>query len=172
MKRSSSLLLSLALSATATAALATPAHAVDDGTYVIRDTATGQCLTPASLLNGAPAVLGACTRWRAQSELPNSATLFDLTSRERDPRCLDRDLQGNVIVYACVFPQQWDIPVSSGGPTRIRNIETKRCIAVSPGSNATLQPCDAATTWRFEPVAPTTTPPPCPPLTDMAASRT
>ena len=61
-KRVGTLLLSLACSLAGTAALATPAHALDDGVYVIRDLATGSCLTPGArnvALGGVPAVLGA-----------------------------------------------------------------------------------------------------------------
>ena len=170
MKRVGTLLLSLACSLAGTAALATPAHALDDGVYVIRDLATGSCLTPGVrnvALGGVPAVLGACTRWRVENERPGQATLVDLTSSERDVRCLDRDLPNKLIVYPCVFPQQWFVPTDAGVPSKLRNVETGLCATVVPGSSGTLGPCETATTWRFERVQPDGEP--CPP--DQSATE-
>ncbi|MDH6122942.1 hypothetical protein ABH930_007326 [Kitasatospora sp. GAS204A] len=164
MRRVGTLLLSLACSLAGAAAFATPAQALDNGVYVIRDLATGSCLTPGTrntAIGGVPAVLGACTRWRVENERPGQATLVDLTSSGRDQRCLDRDVPNKLIVYPCIFPQQWLVPTDAAAPTKLRNVETGLCATIVPGSSGTLQPCDTATTWRFEPVPPGGEP--CPP---------
>jgi hypothetical protein len=61
-------LLSLVASAAAVVALAAPAQAVvPDGSYTIRDTVTGQCLTPAG--DGfTRVVLGDCTPWEVAAQ--------------------------------------------------------------------------------------------------------
>ncbi|WP_329571742.1 hypothetical protein [Kitasatospora sp. NBC_01266] len=157
MKRVSTLLLSLVCSLAGAAASAAPSYAVDDGVYVIRDLATGSCLTPgarSASVGGVPAVLGSRTRWRVENERPGQAILLDLTTSERDIRCLDRDLPNKLLVYPCVAPQRWFVPTDAGVPSKLRNVETGLCATILPGSNGTLHPCDAATTWRFERVQP------------------
>ncbi|MFD7498002.1 hypothetical protein ACFV8T_37620 [Streptomyces sp. NPDC059832] len=111
-------ILSLAASAVAVVALSTPAQAVDNGYYLIRDAEDGQCLNAGGGAFGGE--LGECARlsgWRVVN-LPNGSVQFHEASDES--RCLAlsplRIYPPAVTENECnTSPDQWLINGPSNG---------------------------------------------------------
>ncbi|MET9655442.1 hypothetical protein [Streptomyces sp. NPDC006510] len=78
-------ILSLAVSAVAAVALATPAQAADDGSYLIRDARTGACLAGEGLLGGHIELCSPDTVWGIRNQ---GDGLVRIVEPQAEGRCL------------------------------------------------------------------------------------
>ncbi|MEY9946566.1 hypothetical protein ABH937_003659 [Kitasatospora sp. GAS1066B] len=148
MKRVRSLLC-LAGSAVAVVALASPAQAVDNGSYLIRDLNTGRCLAPADDDAITPAALGDCTPWKVTNRGDGTV---QIAKPGNSSRCL-ASFPPDVVVGACdrLPYQRWVIQAPGPRiPTTIRNADRDGCVTVdNPNSPAFLGYCFERT-WVLE----------------------
>lgn len=146
--------LSLAASAAAVMALATPSQAADNGSYFIQDARTGACLlTHEGYVGGQ---LGACGNdavWQVRN-LPNGSV--QLASGREESYCLGlspvKIFPPPVFVSACgSSPDQWTIagPDEDGAPVALRLTELPYMGTLTPrGDRATLAG-EGAPEWTF-----------------------
>ncbi|WP_370154442.1 hypothetical protein [Streptacidiphilus sp. EB129] len=147
--------MSLAASAVAVVALAVPAHAVGDGTYVIRNLRTGGCLAP---LAGpfSPVVLKYdrdCTQWKVTNQEDGSV---QLSPTDQPALCLDTLRFPEAAVAPCGEGrlQRWQIDdFGPRTPANIRNLDTDSCLnALSPEGPVLVLSCRGPE-WLLEPTA-------------------
>ena len=154
-------LLSLAASAVAVVALAVPAHAVGNGTYVIRTLRSDGCLTPDVAAPFAPVVVkydSDCARWRVTNQEDGSVRI---SPADQPNLCLD--------LNPVRFPEATVLPCGQGGqggpqrwqindfgprtPADIRNLATGGClIAPNPEGPVAVLSCRGPE-WILEPTA-------------------
>lgn len=148
-------LLSLAASAVVVVALATPAQAVGNGAYVIRDIRSGGCLAPLGTGGLSPVVLRydqTCARWKVTNEEDGAV---QISPADQPNRCLDIVPFPQASVVPCDDDsfQHWQIAdFGPGSPARIRNLDTGGCLSArnTEGPVVVLS-CDEPPTWRLEP---------------------
>ncbi|MFI6964436.1 hypothetical protein [Streptomyces sp. NPDC050149] len=121
-------ILSLAASAAAVMALATPTQAADNGSYFIQDARTGACLlTTEGYVGGQLGACGNDSVWQVRN-LPNGSV--QLASGREESRCLGlspvKIFPPPVFLSPCgSSPDQWTIagPDEDGAPVALRLTE-------------------------------------------------
>lgn len=147
-------ILSLAASAAAVVALATPSQAADNGSYFIKDARTGACLlTNEGYLGGQ---LGACGHdavWQVRN-LPNGSV--QLASGRDEERCLGlspvKIFPPPVFLSPCgSSPDQWTIagPDGDGAPVALSLTQIPSAGTLTPNGDRATLAGRGAPEWTF-----------------------
>lgn len=147
-------LLSLAASAVAVVALAVPAHAAGDGTYVIRNLRTAGCLTPLAPAPFAPVLVrydSTCARWTVVNQEDGSV---QISTTDQPGLCLDVARFPQAALTPCGGGrlQRWQIDdFGPGSPASIRNLDTGGCLnADNPEGPVVVLSCRGPE-WALQP---------------------
>ncbi|MEU0370092.1 hypothetical protein ABZ070_07470 [Streptomyces sp. NPDC006283] len=142
-------LLSLAASAAAVVVQAAPAHAVvPDGTFIVRDVGTGQCLAPAGEGPFAPAVLGDCAEWNVTGLGDDLVRITEVGSEQRCLGVAPLQIHPPLVdAVPCLYdtPTEWRLEGPAEGPLDIVSPGGTECVQPSggPGSRMQLGDCEA-----------------------------
>ncbi|MGW0939687.1 hypothetical protein [Streptomyces sp. NPDC002666] len=148
-------ILSLAASAAAVMALATPTQAADNGSYFIQDVRSGACLlTNEGFVGGQLGACGDDSVWQVRN-LPNGSV--QLASGREESHCLGlspvKIFPPPVFLSPCDnAPDQWTIagPDEDGAPVALRltDVPSAGTLTARSGDRATLAG-NGAPEWTF-----------------------